>query len=56
MTIQKSTPRTDREIFDDALKVFDRPDEERAANVFDPEIDLDAFVERCLGFPSGLPG
>jgi len=46
----------DRETLDASLRLFDRPDDERAQNVFEPDIDLDAFVERCLGFPSRLPG
>ena len=47
--------RTDRELFVEALALWDRPESELYGKVLDDDIDIDSLVQRFLGNPSQLP-
>ncbi|MCC7074504.1 MAG: hypothetical protein IT383_24570 [Deltaproteobacteria bacterium] len=48
MSVKKPT-KTDRELFAEALRLFDRPEEELHEQPLPADADVDAFVEAVFG-------
>lgn len=47
----KRTPRSEQQVFLDALAIWDRPEEQLYGKVFEPDVDTDAIVERAFSVP-----
>lgn len=45
----KPTHKSDRELFAEALRLFDRPEEELHQQPLPADADVDAFVDRAFG-------
>lgn len=48
----RHTVKSDRALFLEALKLWDRPSEELHTKAFDADVDTDSFIDRALSLPS----
>jgi hypothetical protein len=51
----KQTHKSDREMFADALRLFDRPEDELHQQPLPADADVDAFVEKAFGYVTVPP-
>lgn len=51
----KPTHMSDRELFAEALRLFDRPEEELHQQPLPADADVDAFVEKAFGYVTVPP-
>jgi hypothetical protein len=45
----KPTPKSDRELFAEALRMFDRPEEELHQRPLPADADVDSFIDAAFG-------